>query len=79
MKGDLYFKNRERKKCKKLRDCLQFVSVGKFQTKLYHKGEEELSSSFGGIITILVAIIIVVFAILSIMHVISKNEYILIQ
>ena len=70
-----YKKKKRNTRCVKLRECLRFVSVGKYDMKLYHRGSDELSSSFGGAITILVIVIVVYFATETILQVLSKNEY----
>jgi hypothetical protein len=49
-------------RCKKLRECLRFVSVGKYEMKLYHRGSDDLSSSLGGVITLIVIFIVIYFA-----------------
>ena len=50
-------------RCKKLRECMRFVSVGKYEMKLYHRGSDELSSSLGGVITLIVIFIVIYFGV----------------
>ncbi len=40
----------------KLGSCIRFISIGKYNQGLYHKGELQYSSLFGGIVSIIFAI-----------------------
>ena len=46
----------------KFKRFISFISVGQYQTKLYHEGNDKQSSIFGGIVTILCGILIVLFS-----------------
>ncbi len=63
-----------------LSKCLRSISAGQYSTKLYSSdGEESHSSSFGGIITILIAIIVLSYATLVTISIVKKDTYILDQ
>ncbi len=50
-------------RCNFMQQCLKSVSVGQYQTKLYSKGKISYSSSLGGISTLFIGCLILVFAI----------------
>lgn len=68
-----------RERVNKIKLCLRLISVGKYEMKLYHRGSEDLSSSFGGILTIIVFLIVCFFAFQNINDIQSKIEYTLNQ
>ena len=53
-------------RCLKLRKILQFISVGKYVTGLYYKKQDSQSSSFGGLLTLLIAFFFLVYSVITI-------------
>ena len=62
-------------RCYLLRFILNFISIGKYQSKLYNKGEDTQSSSCGGVTTILCGFIIVIYAALTFDGIIHRHNY----
>ena len=55
---------------------LKAVSVGKYRTSLYYKGGETYSSSIGGLITILLAIVMIPISLNLMMGCINRTNWI---
>ena len=54
----------KQQKCCEIRPFLRKVSVGQYSTKLYNDGQDTESSSIGGLITIVIGLLIVTYAII---------------
>ena len=57
------------------RMCLRKISIGKYNSKFYTKGNAADSSSIGGLITILIGITIVLYAIYAIKGLFHNHKY----
>lgn len=47
----------------RVKEAIEFMSVGKYQTKLYHKGSGQYSTVLGGLMTIAIGIMLIAFSI----------------
>lgn len=65
----------KKERCNKLHHFLRFISLGKYQTKLYSNGEVSESSSIGGCITLIMAILIISYASYVMFHIFNKDIY----
>lgn len=66
-------KDSDQKKIPTYRRFLRLISIGQYQTKFYYRGEGTYSSSAGGIITIICAMLILVVAIYKTVKVINRD------
>ena len=64
-------KNERKTCCGRLKTCLSEISIGQYNTKLYYKGRESQSSSFGGLMTILCAIILIAYSFFMILSILK--------
>ena len=63
------------KYCTSLPSLLRIISVGQYQSKLYHRGKGSHSSVLGGIMTLILTIIFVYYAATTLASVISRKHY----
>lgn len=63
------------KYCTSLPSLLRIISVGQYQSKLYHRGKGSHSSVLGGIMTLFLTIIFVYYAATTLASVISRKHY----
>ena len=56
--------------------CLRVISLGKYETKLYHEGESYYSTSFGGIFTIFLLVVFCTISGQILMSCLNKEEWI---
>ena len=68
-------KNKSKKCCGRFKTCLSEISIGQYNTKLYYKGRESQSSSFGGLMTILCAIILITYSYFMILSILRRDKY----
>ena len=68
-------KNKSKTCCGRLKTCLSEISIGQHNTKLYYKGRESQSSSFGGLMTILCAIILITYSYFMILSILRRDKY----
>jgi hypothetical protein len=54
---------------------LEFISVGQYYTKLYHRGKGTQSSIVGGILTIICALILVSYAVVILVPIFNRDNY----
>lgn len=60
----------------KLKNCLRNISLGQYPTKFYHTGMyDNYSSICGGIVTLLCLIMVLVYLIILLNDVFSRNQY----
>ena len=61
-KSTVHKRSKFKERCMQIKSFLRLISVGKYEMKLYHRGSDDLSSSFGGMLTIVVLITVTYFA-----------------
>jgi hypothetical protein len=60
-------------KCDRVSQFLRWISLGKYHTVLYSKGEVAQSSSMGGVITLIMGFLLISYA-SYVMHVILRKD-----
>ncbi len=66
----------KKSKCHRCFDCLKNISVGQYDSKLYHDGNGSHSSVFGGLVTIFLGIVLLSYALYSITICFMRVNYI---
>ncbi len=54
---------------------MRLISLGKYETKLYHRGMDSQSSTFGGFVTIFCTVTLVVYSYFLFSSVINRELY----
>lgn len=54
--------------------CLKFISMGKYSSKLYHKGASRHSSVIGGVLTIAFALVFITYSITELISVFKRTN-----
>jgi hypothetical protein len=62
-------------RCGKCRLLLRLISLGKYETKLYHRGMDSQSSSFGGAVTLLFWLALAVYSYFFMISVFHRDYY----
>ena len=57
------------------RYLMRLISLGKYETKLYHRGMDSQSSTLGGFLTLLCALTLAIYSYFLLSSVISRNYY----
>ena len=68
-------KDNPTQRCNKFRYFMRQISLGKYETKLYHRGMDSQSSTFGGMVTILCAVSLAIYSYFLFSSVISREFY----
>ena len=62
-------------RCNQFRYFMRLISLGKYETKLYHRGMDSQSSTLGGLITILCGLSLAVYSYFLLSSVINRDFY----
>jgi hypothetical protein len=54
--------------------CLKFISMGKYSSKLYHKGASRHSSVIGGVLTIAFALVFIAYSITELISLFKRTN-----